>query len=204
MTAGQVDIGAFRTFPADYHAEGRSTQQAVLPSHKTEEYGAHADRYYSLAVELFTTSAMRPLFHLLWNEYWAHTLCTSPSLLQRTLSIHHTNDLVNQLREATAQLGGGGLVPGGASFTQAARAASRSHDAEPAQDLANELERRAAEQPLARIADEAYVVMLTQQPASIAGAPRSATRIAQDGSIRAYLGLLDDYQNRYKCTGQQV
>ncbi|WFD37968.1 COP9 signalosome catalytic subunit rri1 [Malassezia japonica] len=155
MTAGQVDIGAFRTFPADYHAEGRSTQQAVLPSHKTEEYGAHADRYYSLAVELFTTSAMRPLFHLLWNEYWAHTLCTSPSLLQRTLSIHHTNDLVNQLREATAQLGGGGLVPGGASFTQAARAASRSHDAEPAQDLANELERRAAEQPLARIADEA-------------------------------------------------
>ena len=108
MTTGKVDIGAFRTFPADYRAEERASQHTSLPTHKAEDYGAHADRYYALDVELFTTSAERPLFALLWNEYWAHTLCSSPSLLQRMLSLQHTNELVTQLSQARARIANAG------------------------------------------------------------------------------------------------
>lgn len=159
MTTGKVDIGAFRTFPADYRTEGRASQHAALPTHKAEDYGAHADRYYALDVELFTTSAERPLFALLWNEYWAHTLCSSPSLLQRMLSIQHTNELVTQLSQARARIANAGMIPGGASYTQAGRSSASAHTAEPAEQLAAALERRAAEQPLAKLSSEAYVSM---------------------------------------------
>lgn len=157
MTTGKVDIGAFRTFPADYRAEERASQHTSLPTHKAEDYGAHADRYYALDVELFTTSAERPLFALLWNEYWAHTLCSSPSLLQRMLSLQHTNELVTQLSQARARIANAGIIPGGASYTQAGRSSASAHTTEPAEQLAAALERRAAEQPLAKLSTEAYV-----------------------------------------------
>ncbi|KAI3628354.1 RRI1 [Malassezia furfur] len=156
MTTGKVDIGAFRTFPADYRAEERASQHTSLPTHKAEDYGAHADRYYALDVELFTTSAERPLFALLWNEYWAHTLCSSPSLLQRMLSLQHTNELVTQLSQARARIANAGIIPGGASYTQAGRSSASAHTTEPAEQLAAALERRAAEQPLAKLSTEAY------------------------------------------------
>lgn len=161
MTTGRVDIGAFRTYPTDFRAEAPMSQHTGLPTYKAEEYGAHADRYYPLAVELFTTSADRPLFSLLWNEYWVHTLCASPSPLQQTLSLQHTHELVARLRQAQSHVANARMLPSGASFTQAVRTTGNAEGEEPMERLAAELERRAAALPLAKIAAEAYVPLFS-------------------------------------------
>lgn len=200
MTTGQVDIGAFRTYPSEYRAESRPARRGALPMHKADDYGAHADRYYPLDVELFTTSADRPLFSLLWNEYWAHTLCTSPSVLQRTLGLQHTQELVAQLRDARTHIANGSMLPGGASYTQAGRSASSIPHAEPAQQLAAALEQRAADQPLAKISAEAYVHTLTQRRPGEPCAPRAAARVAQVGPLCA-CRITMDYHNMYGLYG---
>ncbi|WFD43846.1 COP9 signalosome catalytic subunit rri1 [Malassezia psittaci] len=155
MTTGKVDIGAFRTYPADYRESEPSTQQTALPTEKVEDYGAHADCYYALQVELFLTKADRPLFDLLWNENWAHTLCTSPSSIQRTFTVHNTENIVGQLSQARADIASSGMLPSGASYTQAVRANATTHKPDSVQQIVAALDRRAAEQPLAKIGHEA-------------------------------------------------
>lgn len=176
MTTGLVDIGAFRTYPTDYRADGPTSEKALLPAHKLAEYGAHADRYYPLDVEVFTAPAIQPLFHLLWNEYWAHTLCTGPSPLQRALTARSTADLVERLKTATKELAHAHLAPGGAGFTQAARSATRTAGKAQVQQIAHELTRRAADKPLAKIAADAYVPMLTQRQTPCAHAAYAVPR----------------------------
>lgn len=161
MTAGRVDIGAFRTFPAAHDAEA-ATRPSAVPAAKAADYGAHANQYYALDVELFKSAADAPLYERLWDVYWAQALSTGPSRLQHTLALEQTRDLVARLGEASTAIAGAAQLPGGASFTQAARALPRPADAS-VHELAQQLERRAADQPLERAAaDGAALAALTR------------------------------------------
>jgi COP9 signalosome complex subunit 5 len=54
ISAGKVDIGAFRTFPADYKPPtSEVAEYQSIPLSKIEDFGVHANSYYPLEVEVF-------------------------------------------------------------------------------------------------------------------------------------------------------
>ena len=82
VSAGKVEIGAFRTYPKDYKPP-KSVQDDVdeyqsIPTGKIEDFGAHASSYYSLEVTHFKSTLDNHLLGLLWNKYWTSTLSQSP------------------------------------------------------------------------------------------------------------------------------
>lgn len=79
ISAGKVDIGAFRTYPEGYTPPGASSgEYQSIPLEKIEDFGVHANQYYSLNVEVFTSRLDKDLLGRLWNKYWVNTLSTSP------------------------------------------------------------------------------------------------------------------------------
>lgn len=44
---------------------------------KIEDFGVHANEYYSLKVEIYKTKLDEQLLELLWNKYWVATLSQS-------------------------------------------------------------------------------------------------------------------------------
>ena len=81
ISAGKVEIGAFRTYPAGYKPpeEGPSEYQTI-PLSKIEDFGVHAKQYYQLEISTFKSSLDTGLLELLWNKYWVNTLSQSPLL----------------------------------------------------------------------------------------------------------------------------
>jgi len=153
MSAGRVDMGAFRTFPADYDASvpaGLGTARTVPPG-KADDYGAHASEYYALQVSFFQSARDRPLYDALWQVYWAHALCTSSSRMQQALVQQHAESLVAACREAAPDAEG---RANGAA--QAACDAPRATEGDAA--LAQHLMARSAHTPLARTAAEAQAL----------------------------------------------
>ena len=116
ISAGKVDIGAFRTYPTTYKPDGSSVAadglQAV-PLAKAAEFGAHANRYYSLEVSHFKSTLDSHLLELLWHKYWVQTLSQSPLLTNRDFGSKQMLDLSSKIREATTAVarnrGGPGL-----------------------------------------------------------------------------------------------
>lgn len=80
ISSGKVDIGAFRTYPANYTppSGSGSDEYQSIPLSKIEDFGVHANQYYQLDVQVFTSSLDAELLGLLWNKYWVNTLSTSP------------------------------------------------------------------------------------------------------------------------------
>lgn len=79
VSAGKVDIGAFRTYPEGYTpASGGGAEYQSIPLAKIEDFGVHANQYYSLDVEIFKSSLDEELLGKLWNKYWVNTLSSSP------------------------------------------------------------------------------------------------------------------------------
>ncbi|KZT20944.1 Mov34-domain-containing protein [Neolentinus lepideus HHB14362 ss-1] len=102
ISAGKVDIGAFRTYPENYKPEGGSSSEyQSIPLSKIEDFGVHADQYYPLEVEIFKSSLDTELLGLLWNKYWVNTLSQSPLISNREYAVSQLNDL--QLKLAKAQ-----------------------------------------------------------------------------------------------------
>lgn len=81
VSAGKVEIGAFRTYPEGYTppSTGSSEYQSI-PIDKIEDFGAHANSYYPLKVEIYKSKTDEQLLDLLWNKYWVATLSQSPIL----------------------------------------------------------------------------------------------------------------------------
>ncbi|OAA74171.1 COP9 signalosome complex subunit 5 [Cordyceps fumosorosea ARSEF 2679] len=112
ISAGKVDIGAFRTYPESYKAgdDGASgTANATgadgfeaVPLDKAAEFGTHASRYYSLEVSHFKSSLDAHLLELLWHKYWVQTLSQNPLLANRDFANKQMLDLASKIREATA------------------------------------------------------------------------------------------------------
>lgn len=107
INAGKVEIGAFRTYPANHKAdpaESTSDDFQAVPLAKAAEFGAHASRYYSLEVSHFKSSLDTHLLELLWHKYWVQTLSQSPLLTNRDYGNKQMIDLSSKIREATGQL----------------------------------------------------------------------------------------------------
>lgn len=102
ISAGKVEIGAFRTFPKDYQpaATGSGDGYQTIPLSKIEDFGAHASRYYSLEISHFKSTLDTHLLELLWNKYWVSTLSQSPLFTNRDYGSKQMVDLGEKIRQA--------------------------------------------------------------------------------------------------------
>lgn len=111
--AGKVEIGAFRTFPEGYKPpEAAAAEYQTIPLAKIEDFGVHANAYYSLDVSFFKSSLDAAMLELLWNRYWVNTLSSCPLVSNREFVGGQVADLASKLEAvdaAAAQHGGGGL-----------------------------------------------------------------------------------------------
>ncbi|KAH8116206.1 Mov34-domain-containing protein [Phellopilus nigrolimitatus] len=101
ISAGKVDIGAFRTYPEGYTPPGAgSSEYQSIPLEKIEDFGVHANQYYALTVEVFKSSLDNELLSRLWNKYWVNTLSTSPLISNRAYAASQLSDLAQKLGKA--------------------------------------------------------------------------------------------------------
>ncbi|KAJ7914846.1 JAB1/Mov34/MPN/PAD-1 ubiquitin protease-domain-containing protein [Mycena leptocephala] len=95
VSAGKVDIGAFRTFPENYtppSAAGSASEYQSIPLSKIEDFG--------LEVEIFKSSLDTELLGMLWNKYWVNTLSQSPLISNRAYAVSQLSDLHQKLAKA--------------------------------------------------------------------------------------------------------
>ncbi|KAG0333234.1 COP9 signalosome complex subunit 5 [Podila humilis] len=113
ISAGKVEIGAFRTYPEGYKApdEGPSEYQTI-PLSKIEDFGVHCKQYYPLEISHFKSTLDTQLLDQLWNKYWVNTLSQSPLLSNRDYAARQMSDLAEKL-QMTASVA---MRPGGGSF----------------------------------------------------------------------------------------
>lgn len=102
ISAGKVEIGAFRTYPKDYQPAAGSSGDGyqTIPLSKVEDFGAHANKYYSLDISHFKSSLDSHLLELLWNKYWVSTLSQSPLFTNREYSSKQMLDLSQKISNA--------------------------------------------------------------------------------------------------------
>ena len=102
ISAGKVEIGAFRTYPKNYKPAGGQPgdEYQTIPLAKIEDFGAHASQYYSVDVSHYKSSLDTHLLELLWNKYWVSTLSQSPLFTNRDYSIKQMLDLSQKIKIA--------------------------------------------------------------------------------------------------------
>ncbi|KAK4546363.1 COP9 signalosome catalytic subunit rri1 [Oleoguttula mirabilis] len=96
ISAGKVEIGAFRTYPEGYKPEDSGSSgegMAAVPMAKAADFGAHANRYYSLEVSHYKSTLDNKLLEGLWNKYWVQTLASSPLFTNREYVTNQIADL---------------------------------------------------------------------------------------------------------------
>ena len=101
ISAGKVEIGAFRTYPVGYKPEGQDSMgegMAAVPMAKAADFGAHANRYYSLEVLHYKSSLDSKLLEALWNKYWVQTLSSSPLFTNRDYVTSQIQDLAGKTK----------------------------------------------------------------------------------------------------------
>ncbi|GAA5913640.1 hypothetical protein JCM8208_005891, partial [Rhodotorula glutinis] len=99
VSAGKVEIGAFRTYPEGYTpAHAAASEYQSIPQDKIDDFGVHAASYYPLDVSHFKSSHDAHLLDLLWNKYWVMTLSQSPLVTNRAYATSQLSDLVAKLR----------------------------------------------------------------------------------------------------------
>ncbi|KAI2612777.1 COP9 signalosome complex subunit 5 [Hypoxylon fragiforme] len=104
ISAGRVEIGAFRTYPDNYKPAESNTSTSSgqsVPLAKAEDFGAHASRYYSLEVSHFKSTLDSKLLELLWSKYWVQTLSQTPLLTNRDYGDKQMLDLSSKIREVS-------------------------------------------------------------------------------------------------------
>eukprot|EP00160_Parvularia_atlantis_P014278 Unigene3455_Nuclearia_a/m.10576 Unigene3455_Nuclearia_a/g.10576 ORF Unigene3455_Nuclearia_a/g.10576 Unigene3455_Nuclearia_a/m.10576 type:complete len:288 (-) Unigene3455_Nuclearia_a:44-907(-) len=105
ISAGKVDIGAFRTYPKDYKAPDEGPQEyQSIPLNKIEDFGVHAKSYYPLEISYFKSSLDHKLLSLLWSKYWVNTLSSNAWLANRDFIANQVLDLSMKLQQAELQL----------------------------------------------------------------------------------------------------
>jgi len=115
ISAGKVEIGAFRTYPESYKPadSGAGDGYQTIPLAKIEDFGAHSSRYYSLEVSHFKSSLDTHLLELLWNKYWVQTLSQSPLFTNRDYSSKQILDLSSKIRQVGTSISRSSRAPGG-------------------------------------------------------------------------------------------
>ena len=104
VSAGKVDIGAFRTYPKDYTPPGGQQMDndgfQAIPQGKVEDFGAHASQYYPMEVQHFKSTLDSELLSLLWNKYWVATLSQAPLLTNHAHATSQISDLALKVQQA--------------------------------------------------------------------------------------------------------
>ena len=102
ISAGKVEIGAFRTFPENYKptAGAGGDDYQTIPLSKIEDFGAHASQYYSLDITHYKSTLDTHLLELLWNKYWVSTLSQSPLFTNREYGSKQILDLSQKIHIA--------------------------------------------------------------------------------------------------------
>jgi|TARA_B100001142_G_C14341647_1_gene658130 COP9 signalosome complex subunit 5 len=95
--AEKVDIGAFRTYPHGYMPSDKQSKYQTIPLHKVEDFGAHANRYYSLGLSLFKSGLDAAFFDLLLGEYWISVLSRTSMQMNRAFLKGQIYDLAKKL-----------------------------------------------------------------------------------------------------------
>ncbi|KAF7126794.1 hypothetical protein RHSIM_Rhsim11G0155000 [Rhododendron simsii] len=105
VSAGKVEIGAFRTYPEGYKPPDEPVSEyQTIPLNKIEDFGVHCKQYYSLDITYFKSSLDCHLLDLLWNKYWVNTLSSSPLLGNKDYVAGQISDLAEKLEQAENQL----------------------------------------------------------------------------------------------------
>ncbi|CAH1443492.1 COP9 signalosome complex subunit 5a [Lactuca sativa] len=105
VSAGKVEIGAFRTYPEGYKPPDEPVSEyQTIPLNKIEDFGVHCKQYYSLDITYFKSSLDCHLLDLLWNKYWVNTLSSSPLLGNGDYVAGQISDLAEKLEQAEGQL----------------------------------------------------------------------------------------------------
>ncbi|VDK52458.1 unnamed protein product [Anisakis simplex] len=104
MSAGKVDLGAFRTYPKGYKpADDEPSEYQSIPFNKIEDFGVHCKQYYSLDVSYFKSSLDARLLDLLWNTYWVSTLSSTPLLSNASYINSQLCDLAHKLQSISGK-----------------------------------------------------------------------------------------------------
>lgn len=105
ISAGKVNLGAFRTYPKGYKPsdEGPSEYQSI-PLNKIEDFGVHCKAYYALEVSYFKSSLDNKLLDSLWNKYWLNTLSSSTLLTNAKYTTEQISDLSEKLEQSEKQV----------------------------------------------------------------------------------------------------
>ncbi|MCJ1314399.1 COP9 signalosome catalytic subunit rri1 [Agyrium rufum] len=108
ISAGKVEIGAFRTYPDNYKPAGaqEDDEYQSIPLAKIEDFGAHADQYYSLDISHFKSTLDTQLLESLWNKYWVSTLSQSPLSTNRDYGTKRMLDLSQKIQNAKKSVQG--------------------------------------------------------------------------------------------------
>lgn len=105
VSAGKVEIGAFRAYPEGYKPPDEPVSEyQTIPLNKIEDFGVHCKQYYALDITYFKSSLDGHLLDLLWNKYWVNTLSSSPLLGNRDYVAGQISDLAEKLEQADNQL----------------------------------------------------------------------------------------------------
>jgi len=105
ISAGKVNLGAFRTYPKGYKPpdEGPAEYQTI-PLNKIEDFGVHCKQYYPLEVSYFKSQLDSKLLDSLWNKYWVNTLSSSKLLTNADYVTNQVADLSEKLEQAVSQI----------------------------------------------------------------------------------------------------
>jgi COP9 signalosome complex subunit 5 len=108
VSAGKVDLGAFRTYPEGYKPPvSQSLDYQSIPMDKIEDFGVYHDQYYQMDVEFFKSSSDTALLNLLWNKYWINILSSSPLVKNRFYTNSQISDLSKKIDRAETEIGRG-------------------------------------------------------------------------------------------------
>jgi len=99
ISAGKVDIGAFRTYPDGHKpsSDDHDDEFHPVPLSKVAEFGAHASRYYPLEVTHFKSTLDTRILEVLWNKYWVATITSSPLLNNHDFTSKQMRDLAQKI-----------------------------------------------------------------------------------------------------------
>jgi len=99
MSSGRVEIGAFRTWPADFKVPENLKMKP--PKGKGDfDFGMHAEKYYKLDISIFKSALDSFLLDKLWTKYWVQTLAVSRNLFNRDFDAEQLGELNDLLVEA--------------------------------------------------------------------------------------------------------
>ncbi|KAJ9613039.1 COP9 signalosome catalytic subunit rri1 [Cladophialophora chaetospira] len=108
VSAGKVEIGAFRTYPDGHIPKSKqftddSDDYQPIPQDKIQDFGVHANAYYPLGVTHYKSTLDTHLLGLLWNKYWTSTLSQSPLFTNRDYANKQIADHAIKTRDAASK-----------------------------------------------------------------------------------------------------